>query len=92
MDLVGIIALWGVVAGLVIGLAIVSFAPADFRAKAEGQLLRFGSGGTLFMLVWSAVSDGRASAHVEIGIGVIVFASLVAGVVLMIARKARAGI
>ena len=87
MDIVGPIALWGLVAGLAIGLAIVFFSAPDFRAKAESQLLRFGSGGTLFMLVWWVVFTGRASVQVEIGIGVIAFASLIAGAVLSIARK-----
>lgn len=92
MDIVGIVALWGSMAGLVIGLAMAFFASPGFRAMAEGQLLRFGAGGMLFMLVWFLVSTGRASEQVEIGIGVLVLASLVAGIVLSIARRMKAGV
>ena len=61
MNIVGVITLCGLVVGLAIGLAMVFLSSIEFRTKAEGQLLRFGSGGTLFMLVWSLVSTGRAA-------------------------------
>ena len=91
MDIVGTIAVWGLLAGLGIGGAMAFLASADVRLSAESQLLRFGVGGTLFMLAWSLASTHRASAQVEIGIGALVVASLVAGIVLSIARRMKAG-
>jgi len=91
MDIVGMIAAWGLLAGLGIGVAMVFLASADFRLSAESQLLRFGVGGTLFMLAWSLASTHRASAQVEIGIGALVVASLVAGIVLSVSRRIKPG-
>jgi len=91
MAIVETIAVCGLLAGLGIGVAMVFLSSANVRLWAESQLLRFGAGGTLFMLAWSVVSTDRASAQVEIGIGALVFASLVAGIVLSIARRMKAG-
>ena len=77
--------------GLGIGVAMVFLSSANVRVSAESQLLPFGIGGTLFMLAWSVVSTDRASAQVEIGIGALVFASLVAGIVLSVSRRIKPG-
>jgi len=91
MGIVGTIAVCGLLAGLGIGVAMVFLSSANVRVSAESQLLPFGIGGTPFMLAWSVVSTDRASAQVETGIGALVVASLVAGIVLSIARRMKAG-
>lgn len=85
------IAIGGLAAGVVIGLAVQFFASAAVRAKVQAECLRFGSGGALFLLVWWFAAPGSASAPAEIAIGVIVFASVVAGIVLWLAGRMKQG-
>ena len=91
MDVIGTIAVLGLMVGLATGVAILFIASTNSRLVAESQLLRFGAGGVLFMVAWSLVATDRASAQVEIGIGALVFSSLVAGIVLSIARRMKSG-
>ena len=86
-DVIASIAIWGMVAGVVTGLALLFLAGREVRAKAEQEMMRFGIGGTLFMMVWFAMSNRGAAAHVEIAIGIVAFAPLVASVVLRVARR-----
>jgi hypothetical protein len=87
MNVFGTIAIAGLVVGVIAGLAFLFAAGPQVRAKAEHEMLRFGTGGVLFMLVWFLFSSGGASAQVEIAIGVIATAPLIAGLVLWIARR-----
>lgn len=89
MDLLATVALWGGLAGLAAGLALSFLASADARFAAEALCTRFGTGGTLLMLVWWLVAEHRADPNVELALGVAAVGSLVAGTVLSIVRHAR---
>jgi hypothetical protein len=86
-NVIAAIAIWGMVTGIVTALALLFLAGREARTKAEQEMMRFGIGGTLFMIVWFAMSNRGAAAHVEIAIGIVAFAPLVASVVLRVARR-----
>jgi hypothetical protein len=86
-DVISSIVIWGLVAGVVAGLALLFLTTREVRGKVEQEMLRFGIGGTLFMLVWFGMSNRGAAAHVEIAIGVIAVAPLVASLLLRVARR-----
>jgi hypothetical protein len=86
MSVLQTVALWGLLGGVVLGLALHFLAPPETRARLAGPFLRFGSGGVLFMLVWYAIYTERAMPAVEIAVGLTVVVPLVAGIVLAIAR------
>jgi hypothetical protein len=86
-DVISAIGVWGLVAGVVAGLAFLFLATRELRTEAEQEMMRFGIGGTLFMLVWFSMSNRGAAAHIEIAIGIVAFAPLVASIVLRLSRR-----
>ena len=87
MDVLTTVGIGALAAGLAAGFAFLFLASRELRTKAEPEMLRFGTGGALFMLVWFMFSGGGASAQAEIATGIIALAPLVAGIVLWVARR-----
>jgi small basic protein len=86
------VVIWGVVAGIALGVVLYYAIPDEFRPIVERACLRFGGVGVLFQIAALAITRGEVSAQVITAIGITVLTFLVAGVWLFSARKRRSGV
>jgi hypothetical protein len=86
------VAIWGVVAGVALGIVLYYAIPSESRPIVERACLRVGGFGVLFETVFLVIVSGRVSEQVILPIGIMLLTFLVAGVWLFIASKRRSGV